>query len=252
MRDALRHIPTLIRRIKQNGFIVMLDFDGVLAPIVARPESAHMSDRTRRLLAACAHRGRVAVISGRALADVRKRVGLRGVWYAGNHGAEWLMGSARGHERPRGAAAAALRDARSAFVELAGRYPGVVEDKKITFSVHFRGLARAHGQQFKKDAAHIAKQFSDLLEVAEGREYIFNVRARASRTKGDAARLALKLAPSGTVPLYIGDDTTDEDAFRALPRGVTIRVGIRRGSRARFFLRTRADVDVLLAALAEL
>lgn len=229
----------------------MLDFDGILAPIVVHPERARMSARTRRLLAACARRGRVAVISGRALADVRSRVSLRRIWYAGNHGAEWAMGAARGQARPSRATAAQLRDAKRAFTELVQRYPGaVVEDKKITFSVHFRGLARTRIPRFKKDAVRLARAFIRLLDIAEGSEYIFNVRGRSGRTKGSAVHLARQAAPRRMVAIYVGDDTTDEDAFRALPHGITIRVGKRAKSSARFCIRNRSEVDSILAVLA--
>src|SRR3989344_1207942 len=100
MKARRRELPRLLEPMRKNGFLLMLDFDGVLAPIVPHYKDARMSAKTRRLLAACARRGKVAVISGRALADVRARVSLRRIWYAGNHGAEWAMGAARGQARP--------------------------------------------------------------------------------------------------------------------------------------------------------
>jgi len=229
----------------------MLDFDGVLAPIVPKPATARMSKRTRRLLSLCARRGCVAVISGRALSDVRSRVGLAGIWYAGNHGAEWSMGRMRGREKPTRAAYAKLREARDAFIELSHRYSGVlVEDKQLTFSVHFRSLARSRTASFKSGVRRLHKKFGRFLNIAEGSEFVFNVRSRAGRTKGDAVRLARRRADAKAVPIYIGDDTTDEDAFRVLPHGITIRVGKRRGSAARFFVNGRDDVDTILEALA--
>ncbi|HEY4526700.1 MAG TPA: trehalose-phosphatase, partial [Candidatus Paceibacterota bacterium] len=71
-------------------------------------------------------------------------------------------------------------------------------------------------------------------------------------TKGNATQLARRLAPKGLVPIFIGDDTTDEDAFRALKGGITVRVGRSSKSAARFFVRTRADVDALLETLSML
>ena len=251
MRDVDTQMEAILNRIKEHGYVLMLDFDGVLAPIVARPHRARMSRRTRHLLAACARRCRVAGISGRTLADVRTRVGLTDIWYAGNHGVEWSMGKKRGHEKFSSTVRKSMRAALNAFEELSERYPNVVvEDKKLTFSVHFRGLARSRVAQFRKETERIAKKFGRQLDVAEGDEFLFNVRPLKSRTKGDAVRLARTCAPAKAVPIYIGDDTTDEDAFRALPRGITIRVGARRGSAARFFVRTRRDVDTILETFA--
>ncbi|MEK7107034.1 MAG: trehalose-phosphatase [Patescibacteria group bacterium] len=251
MKDADKHMRRILRRVGENEFLLMLDFDGVLAPIVARPHMARMRKRTRTLLAACRGRGRVAVISGRALADVRTRVGLSDLWYAGNHGAEWRMGKARGREKLSRAQGAKLREAREDFFELSQRYRGViVEDKGLTFSVHFRALARRRAARFKKDAESISKKFAHLLDISEGAEYIFNIRLRAGRTKDSAVRLARKSAPAKAVPIYIGDDTTDENAFRALKRGITIRVGKSASSAAEYYFKTRASVDRFLRSLA--
>lgn len=247
MKDADKHMSRILRRVGENEFLLMLDFDGVLAPIVARPNMARIGKRTRSLLAACARRGRVAVISGRALADVRTRVGLSDIWYAGNHGAEWQMGKACGREKLSRALGARLREACVAFAELSRRYRGaVVEDKGLTFSVHFRALKRGSAAWFRKDAERVAKKFARFLDIREGGEYIFNVRPRAGRTKGDAVRLARICAPAKAVPIYIGDDTTDEDAFRALKDGITIRVGKSASSAAEYFFKSRASVDKFL------
>ncbi|MCR4280936.1 MAG: trehalose-phosphatase [Candidatus Kaiserbacteria bacterium] len=251
MKDADKNMSRILRRVGGNDFLLMLDFDGVLAPIVARPNMARIGKRTRALLAACARRGRVAVISGRALADVRTRVGLSDIWYAGNHGAEWQMGKARGREKLSRALGTKLREAREAFAELSRGYRGVVvEDKVLTFSVHFRALARPHSARFRKDAERVAKKFAHFLDISEGAEYIFNIRPRAGRTKGDAVRLARKSASAKAVPIYIGDDTTDEDAFLALKGGITIRVGKSASSAAEYYFKTRASVDKFLRNLA--
>lgn len=252
MRDALGHLPYIIGRIQKHGLLLMLDFDGVLAPIIPHHKDACMSAKTRALLAACARRGRVVVISGRSLQDVRRRVALPLVWYAGNHGAEWQLGKVRGRAEVPAVERRALSAARKGFDELAERYPGIeVEDKKLTLGIHFRAVPSGRIGAFRKEVQRIAQQFLHTLAAAEGIKLI-SVRPLHGRTKGDAIRMVRGLASKGLVPIFIGDDTTDEDAFRALPRGITIRVGIRRGSYAHFFLRTRADVDVLLAALAGL
>ena len=251
MRSSLATIPRLAATLKRRGFLLMLDFDGVLAPIVRHPNRACMSSTTRRLLAACAKRGRVAVITGRSLKDVRRRVALPGIWYAGNHGAEWSMGKVHGRQRLHASERAALRKGLEVFRALAPRFPGVVvEDKGVTFSVHFRSLSRSRVPSFRRAARRRAAQFPTMLDVREGAEYIFNARVSPGKTKGDAVRLARKLAPQSALPVYVGDDATDEDAFEALPRGLTIRVGTRSKTAARFFLNSRADVDGLLKLLA--
>ncbi len=251
MKDALKQMPQILRHIQKRGYLLMLDFDGVLAPIVAQPHRARMSERTRALLAKCAQSSPVAVISGRALTDVRKRARLSQLWYAGNHGAEWWMGKLRGREELSSDSFTALHAARDEFRKLSRHYRGViVQDKALTFSVHFRHLSAVRTPRFKTEVRRIAKDFFRTLDVAEGGEYIYNVRSRTGHTKAFAVKLARRLAPKGAAPIFIGDDTTDEDAFEALPNGITIRVGKHRGSAARYFVRTRKDVDIVLSVLA--
>jgi len=249
MRAALRALPRLLEPVRKRGFLLMVDFDGVLAPIVPHHKDARMSTKTRRLLAACARRGKVAVISGRSLKDVRRRVALPTVWYAGNHGAEWHMGKARAAANPPTTERRALIAARTEFEQLAQRYPGIeVEDKKLTFGIHLRALPRRSVGAFKKGVARIARQFSRSLDTVEGIQFI-SVRPLHGHTKGNATQLARRLAPKGLVPIFIGDDTTDEDAFRVLKDGITVRVGRTPKSAARFFVDSRSDVDKILALL---
>ena len=252
MRDALCAVDAARSRLAR-GYLLMLDFDGVLAPIVADPERARMHARTKRLLAACAQHAQVVVISGRALADVKMRVSVPGLWYAGNHGNEWHFGIVRGCAAQSHAARGALRAARAACFLLAKRYSGVtVEDKALTFSVHYRRLAQRRIAAFCHDMHALQQQFARALDVTEGGEYIFDMRPRSARTKGDAVRLARTCARPGLLPIFIGDDATDEDAFNVLPRGITIRVGATRASAARYYVRARADVDPILETLARL
>src|SRR3989338_10321546 len=92
MRDALANRHIVERRIERaGGAVVMLDFGGTLAPIVAKPDKARMSAGMRRSLSLCARRMPTAIVTGRALADVKKRVRLGNVSIAGNHGLEWFI-----------------------------------------------------------------------------------------------------------------------------------------------------------------
>lgn len=188
---------------------IILDVDGVLAPIVDRPEDAHVSDETREELRRLAARyALVACVSGRTGADAKRIVGLDALVYVGEHGLELDP------EAPR------WRDRIRAFAESVA-WP--VEDKGLTLSFHYRtaedsGAAEA----YLLEAAERAR--NDGLVPRFGR-MVLEVRPPLETNKGTAVR-ALLQGRGLTRALYAGDDSTDLDAFRALDE---IEWGIRVG-----------------------
>ncbi len=214
--------------------LLCLDYDGTLSPIVRDPSAARLAGSTRDLLRYLAGTGglTLAVISGRELKDVRKRVGLAGVAYAGNHGLEirgpdleYLNPSAR-RARP-AIRAAAERLSR----ELAGIPGAEVEDKGLTLSVHYRRVRpperdRVRETVFKEIAPARSRR---AVRVGEGK-MVIEIRPPTSWNKGNAVNLlrreAAKSDAKKVLTVYAGDDRTDEDAFRVLDReGITIKVG---------------------------
>ncbi|MBX9602713.1 MAG: trehalose-phosphatase [Bryobacteraceae bacterium] len=243
--------PELIERIRAAGSAAFfLDFDGTLTPIAQRPEEAWLDAGARAAIGALMRGGTVvAIVSGRSLTDLSKRAG-GGCFYAGNHGLEILT--------PRGLyvhpEAAAARGALAAIVaELRARtaaFAGVrVEDKELTASVHFR-LAPQWEPRLREMAREAARPFAERIEIREGK-MVLEVRPAVQWNKGDAARFILRTEAPAAVPVVIGDDSTDEDMFAAMPEGVTIAVG-NGVSGARYRLQEPAEVIALLNAAATL
>lgn len=232
-----------LARIVGKRPVLAFDFDGTLAPIVSRPDRARISARTRRLLERLTRRYPCAVLSGRTFEDVAGR--LRGVPLAclvGNHGAEGFP--------PRGSNAR-LRDEvrrwRASLTSDLGGVEGVeIEDKGLSLAVHVR-RAPERGRTLRRVRRALARLGG--ARVYEGLE-VFNVVSPHAPDKGRALGRILRLfrARAG---LYVGDDTTDEDAFRVprSPELVTVRIGRSRRSRARFYLRRQGEIDRLLALL---
>lgn len=195
---------------------LVTDVDGTISPIVADPGAAQVTPRARALLKALrAHLALVAVISGRAAADVRERVGVPGIVVVGNHGLEfWADG-------PDGAIqlapeATACRPALEAARDTlhAALLPGMqIEDKGATLSVHYR---RAPDPAAAEAAfGPVAQAVADAhgLRLYHGR-MVFELRPALDINKGTAfRRLVHDYALDGAV--YLGDDTTDADALRA-------------------------------------
>lgn len=233
----------------------MLDFDGVLAPIVPSPAAAAMLRRTRAILAACATRMPVAVITGRPLADIMRRAGVHGMMYAGNHGMEWNINGRVERRRIPVASLAGFRAARRALRAIASDFPGtMVEDNRHCLAVHYRGLAHRDEMRFVRVAEAAAAPFvrAGAIRVIDNL-YTFEIMPAAEWTKGNCALLIWRAARNGSapVPIYIGDGLTDEDAFAAVRKsGITIRVGKTRESMAQYYFKTRDKVDDFLAVLA--
>lgn len=238
--------------------VLLLDFDGTLAPIVARPELAGLPMRTRAALERLV-RSRdveIAIVSGRALADARERAGLEGVAYAGNHGME-IEGPGIRHVH---ADAAAARPKLDRVVErLAlplGAVPGaILEDKGLTLSVHYRLVPEERVGELRR-AVEAAVAGEEGLRLTEGKRVI-EVRPAVEWDKGRAVEFLLDALrpPPGALVLYLGDDTTDEDAFRALAasgagEGVVVAEEPPLDTSATSYLRSPEEVAELLETLA--
>ena len=243
------------RRARDGAMLVALDFDGTLSPIVPRPADAAMLDEARTALESLARRPdtRVAIVSGRGLADVRSRVALDALYYAGNHGLEIEgPGVHRVHaeaQRARPSLDACMEQLQSLTLAAEGV---LLEDKGLTLSVHYRlvhepAAAAALVQEVRRRCAG-----HDDIRLTEGKKVV-EIRPRVEWDKGRATRFLIEqLLPAGPV-IFVGDDSTDEDAFRALDgRGEGVIVGDPPpvDTAAVSFVRSPHEVAQLLADLA--
>lgn len=237
------------RQIAQaNEYVLLLDYDGSLTPIVRDPKKAFLSASMRKLLVDLSRQKGIyiGILSGRSLKEIQKLVGVKGIFYAGNHGLEIVnpltppsppkgeRGRVRGkevfeHARRYQPLIQRLARKLSRQVE---KIPGVwVEDKGITLSVHYRCCSAAD----TAGVLAICQRFTSPWEarrqiwVTRGKK-VYEIRPAIEWNKGEAVEFFLKQLPHSTknrLVAYIGDDTTDEDAFIVVKRrgGLAIRVG---------------------------
>ena len=202
---------------------VFFDFDGTLSEIVKDPDSAQLSDGAADALTALSAQCPVAILSGRDLADVRQRIGLPGIWYAGSHGFE-LTGPDDEHHQNEEAAASipVLAEAAAELAEQLDHIPGVVvEHKRFGVAVHYRNAARDRIGEVAAAVRSAAQRTA--LRVTTGREVI-ELRPNIDWDKGKTLRWVLdyiqdkerQSAPEPLLPIYLGDDITDEDGFDAV------------------------------------
>ncbi|MDA8132617.1 MAG: trehalose-phosphatase [Elusimicrobia bacterium] len=228
--------------------LVTLDFDGTLAALAQTPGAARLRPeyRTALIRLAAAPGVSVFILSGRTLGDVKALVGLPRLYYGGNHGIE-VAGPGFSCRDPR--AEKTREMVASAAADMLQRFPpgtGVlVEDKVFSASVHYRTLKPAYRAGFFGRMRTLTARQGGRLRWRRGHK-VFELRPVSACDKG-AAALRLRMELGNPFAVAVGDDLTDEDMFRALKgRGITVRVGMKRGSKAEYFLDRQTEVLRLL------
>jgi len=248
-----------IKKSLRNKFIYLfLDYDGTLSPIAQTPAKACMPDRAKELLLKLSKMPncRIAIVSGRSLTDISKRVGLKNIVYVGNHGFE-IKGpkikfrSPVSHEYRK-----ILKELKAKLKKDLSPFKGVfIEDKGFCLAVHYR-LADENDISAIASKFYISTfidEFRNNIQVKSGK-MVREIRPPVLWNKGIAAlwlldqqSSAMKNKKTEVLPIYIGDDTTDEDAFRVLKdRGMTVFVGKPKNTKARFYLRDTSEVITFL------
>lgn len=245
MKDILSpDCADVFDRIAHRRTLLAFDFDGTLAPIVAKRGDACLSPATQHLLGRLCRCFVCAVISGRSRADVLGRLGNVCMDYVfGNHGIETGLGL-----QP---SAVMMKDAFSVLTNLLGHLPGVeIEDKTYSLALHYR---KAPDPVAALAAIHSAlAELPFPLHATDGK-FVKNILPPGARHKGDALRMLIQ-AEGAECALFVGDDITDEDAFRLSDTGlvITVRVGADPSSSAQYFVENQQCVDTLLARLLAL
>jgi len=225
---------------------LFLDCDGTLVPLRPRPEMASLAQPQRRILGRLTRCRRVTVciVSGRHLHDLQRVVRVRGVRYAGLYG--WERNGVR---RPQGIRRASLIRAKNLLGKRLVRFPGVwIEDKGMTLGVHYRGVTPSTARRSWTVVRRALKDFQPALRILPGKK-VWEVLPAEIEGKGRGVRAMLAELPSGTLPIYVGDDAADEPAFVVLRRGITVRVGRSRNTRAHYFVHSPDEVFRFLEAL---
>ncbi len=241
--------------------LLFFDFDGTLTPIVDRPESTVLPAETRKLLRTLAKNRHytVGIVSGRALADLKDKVDVDGIIYAGNHGLE-IEGFGSNFLEP-------VAEEMRPFLQMLGQalsatlrgIKGVfVEDKGLTISVHYRSVDDTEERKVRDAFARVTDPLhvTGRIKVTQGKK-VYEIRPPVDWDKGKAvawliANCRQARGKGGAVPLYLGDDLTDEDGFKVIEKTGGVSVFVGEGnfpSVARYFLKSPEEVTELLGML---
>lgn len=257
--SALDSLDDIRARLSGRPLFVCLDYDGTLTPIVARPELAMLGAEMRQTLARLSHVYPTAVISGRSKADARKAVDLDDIYYAGNHGLEIEGPDGTDLRYEKGAEfIPRLERVHRSLESRLGDIEGILLENKIySLSVHYRNVGAGQVSRIEGTLDEVLAE-EPGLKRREGKK-VFEVRPDIDWDKGRAVLWLLEALGDKTAEanvIYIGDDVTDEDAFRAVRdsgRGFGIIVLEEpRETAAAYVLRGVDEVRIFLHDLTEM
>ena len=260
MPHLLNVWPSVSRQLASSPRVLLLfDYDGTLTPIVVRSELAILPDETRLSLSVLAAMDRfvVGVVSGRGLADLEAMVAIPGLVYAGNHGLEisglkmaFVHPEAAGFEAPLAEVADLLER------ELAD-VPGLrVDNKRLTLTVHFRNSPDSYADQVDRAVVATTTPYvaAGQMKITRGKKVV-EVRPNLDWGKGQAIEKIRQECGDNPLPVFFGDDQTDEDGFAVVQDagGLAVFIGpTRQNTRALHQLESPAEVGQVLELLARL
>lgn len=235
-------------------YLLLLDYDGTLTPIVERPENARLTARRKKILRELSLHSEIkmAIISGRKLSDIKRLVGIPHLIYAGNHGFEIEID--RKHITVPAAKSfiPTLKKVKTALSALSNIEGVLIEDKSYTLSVHFRLVPSSRLKTFRQLFYQAIHPWQEKVKVTRGKK-VLEIRPPVNWDKGKAVKWIMnKLNIEDHFPIYIGDDRTDEDAFRALKgKGLSLQVGAGKKTAADYRLKNVEAVYSYLRSLVK-
>ncbi len=261
MKNLFAGIKDVYDFLKQSKSCVFIfDFDGTLSPLAKTPEMAFIPEETKTCLTLLKKFFPVAIVSGRDLEDVKQKVGIRGLIYAGSHGFDWEIEGKRSSIKIDPRTKKALKSAMEKIRKILPNYTGAfLEEKGYGFSVHFRLLKKIKEKLFLENLQRIKEEIEKegYLNAFFGKK-VLEFRPKVNFDKGTFTQYLInhfktrnRIKPTA---VYVGDDTTDEDAFSVLTeKDVSVYVGKKKKSKAVYFIANQEKVeDFICGFLKEL
>ncbi|KAL9409851.1 hypothetical protein AB3S75_048138 [Citrus x aurantiifolia] len=236
--SALDSFDRMMKAAKGKKIAVFLDYDGTLSPIVDDPDRAFMSDEMRAAVREVAKYFPTAIVSGRSREKVKEFVELSNVYYAGSHGMDiqapprpvkacegkhhTLVPGKKGNEvlfQPAKKFLPAIQEIIKELEEETKKIQGArIEDNRFCISVHFRQVREEDYNMLQEKVKAVMRNYPDF-DLSEGKK-VMEIRPSIEWDKGHALEYLLDTLglsnPNDVLPLYIGDDRTDEDAFKVI------------------------------------
>lgn len=225
--SAVKNIQGIKKIVREKDPLFFLDFDGTLAPIVENHEDAAISEEMVELVKKLSLKYSVAVVSGRGLTDVKNKLGLQNLYYAGSHGFE--ISGPDNYYRENDEAQFILPFFDKIEPELKSKLKDIngvgYERKKFTLAIHYRKVKKENEKDVHRIVEEVLKNY-DRLKKGEGKKVI-EIKPALDWHKGRAVETLKKqiFGDRDSFTFYLGDDVTDEDAFESNAIDLGILVG---------------------------
>jgi len=252
MKYLLDEWPRIKSKIKKKRIILLLDYDGTLSVIVSKPSKTTPNKEIKLILKSLAKKKNIylAIVSGRKLKDVEKLIQIKGIWYVGNHGLE-MKSPASKLIYPRGTQFKRLmKEIKKKLNKKIRKIKGaLIEDKALTLTLHYRAVRKKDLYNLKEIFGIICNPYlrAKRIKIRQGKK-CWEIRPPLNWDKGKAVKKILSSFKRKTpFPIYLGDDTTDEDAFRVVKKkGLAVFIGKPKHSYADYFLNSVSEVKRFL------
>lgn len=244
------------RLFSAKRILLLLDFDGTLTPIVDRPGEAELPSEMEGILKFLTRkRGfEIAIISGRSLYDLRQKIKIRNIIYVGNHGLEIEKRGKKFIHPQASKSIPTMKELKKILKARLGSIRGtIIEDKRVGLAVHYRRVKNSDVPEVKRTVKQVFRPFVEKGKIKIGRgKKMVEAKPPIMWDKGKAASMLINyFRQEKPLPIYLGDDKTDEDAFSSLDgKGITVFVGKPGKSKAKFFLKNIREVRIFLKRLS--
>lgn len=229
--------------LKPNDTLFAFDFDGTLSSIVTQSSKAQIRNRTKKLIRKLNEESQIAIISGRSISDLKKRLEFNPKYIIGNHGIEGIGLPLKVRKSIQKTCATWKKQL---LIDLSSHRFIELEDKTYSLSIHYRNAP--HAVRAKKIILEAIQNLNPKPRVIAGK-CVYNLLPHQNLDKGQALIRLLKISKMKRA-LYIGDDDTDEDVFRLkIPELFTVRVGNCRTSQAQYYIKNQSEINSVLEAL---
>ena len=245
MESLIKVWPRLSKQLTGKRLLLLLDYDGTLTPIREKPEQAVLSVGVKKQLLRLSRNPNITlgIVSGRDFNDLKRKVGLKGLIYVSNHG---LKIEGKGIKFEVSPPRAALKTLDRFRLQLARKTQGIagvlIEKKKFSFALHYRLVRAKELKRLLSCFCQVFARYKRCGFVVKTGKKVLEVMPALDWNKGKAAlhilrHIKMVCRPQNVVPIYIGDDKTDENAFHALSKaGITALVGTSKTSSARYII----------------
>ncbi len=241
--------------LKADKVFLFLDYDGTLVPIKSRPELAVFPLSTRKLLKKLSSSIKIylSIVTGRSLKKIQRLIDIKEIIYVGNHGLEIKCKEKYWIHPTTSQTKSLIKKIASDIKKSTKQIPGIlIEDKELIVGIHYRLVTEKSGGEIKDIISKIISPYGKMFCIGKGKK-VYEIRPSIDWNKGKAILKVSELLgiTDKSLKIYIGDDVTDEDAFKVLGKEeVSILVGHKKNSMAQYFCKSSSEVHKFLSNLS--